>query len=49
MALRTIDTLLAFPGILIAIFIGALVWAIALVLCSRGARKFTRDQLAPRL
>jgi ABC-type Na+ efflux pump permease subunit len=33
----------------IAIFIGGLVWAIALLLCARGAQRFTRDQLATRL
>src|SRR5205823_38497 len=33
----------------ISLAIGAVVWAIALCLCSRGARKFTRDQLATRL
>jgi len=33
----------------IAISIGALIWVIALWLCSRGARRFTRDQLATRL
>jgi ABC-2 type transport system permease protein len=33
----------------IAIAIGALVWVVALTLCARGARRFTRDQLATRL
>jgi ABC-2 type transport system permease protein len=33
----------------IAVAIGGVVWAIALLLCSRGARRFTRDQLATRL
>ena len=33
----------------IAVAIGAVVWVVALVLCSRGARRFTRDQLATRL
>jgi hypothetical protein len=33
----------------IAVAIGAIVWVLALVLCARGARRFTRDQLATRL
>jgi hypothetical protein len=33
----------------VAIAIGALLWLVALVLISRGARRFTRDQLATRL
>ena len=33
----------------IAIAIGAVLWLIALWLCSRGARRFTRDQLATRM
>jgi ABC-2 type transport system permease protein len=33
----------------IAIAIGALLWVLAFVLCSRGARRFTRDLLATRL
>jgi hypothetical protein len=33
----------------IAIFIGGLVWIVALALCARGAQRFTRDQLATRL
>ena len=33
----------------VAIAIGGLVWAVAGALCWRGARRFTRDQLATRL
>ena len=33
----------------LAIFIGLVVWAIALTLCIRGAKRFTRDRLAERL
>ena len=33
----------------IAIAIGGVVWLVALWLCSRGARRFTRDQLATRM
>ena len=33
----------------ISIVIGALVWVIAIVLCVRGAKRFTRDQLATRI
>jgi len=33
----------------VAIAIGAVVWLIALWLCARGARRFTRDQLAARM
>jgi hypothetical protein len=33
----------------IAIAIGAVIWAVALWLVVRGARKFTRDVLATRL
>jgi hypothetical protein len=33
----------------IAIAIGAVLWIIAIWLCSRGAKRFTRDQLAARM
>jgi len=33
----------------VAIAIGAVVWLIALWLCARGAKRFTRDQLAAKL
>jgi ABC-type Na+ efflux pump permease subunit len=33
----------------IAIFIGALVWVVAIALCARGAQRFTRDQLSARM
>ncbi len=33
----------------IALVVGAFVWVIAVWLCSRGAHRFTRDQLAARL
>ena len=35
--------------ITVALFIGALLWVVALALCARGAQRFTRDQLATRL
>ena len=35
--------------ITIAIAVGAVVWAVAVWLAARGARRFTRDQLATRL
>src|SRR5205085_4813992 len=43
------STGLLLVDIKIAIAIGALVWAIALLLVARGAQRFTRDQLATRL
>jgi positive regulator of sigma E activity len=33
----------------VAVAVGAVLWVVALWLASRGAKKFTRDQLATRL
>ena len=37
------------PLVPIALGIGAVLWVVALWLCSRGAKRFTRDQLATRM
>jgi hypothetical protein len=33
----------------VAMAIGGVIWALALTLTARGARRFTRDQLAARI
>jgi hypothetical protein len=33
----------------VAIGIGAVLWVVAIWLCARGAKRFTRDQLAARM
>ena len=43
------STGLLLVDIAISVVIGAVVWAIAIVLCLRGAKRFTRDQLATRI
>jgi hypothetical protein len=43
------STGLLLVDIKIAVGIGVCIWAVALLLCSRGARRYTRDVLATRL